>query len=185
VKAIRLLSGLWAGSKSKSALTCCYDLSPQFRTSYYPELAVVGGGSLQADLLRLASQLGVAERVTWTGEVQDAEAMMPGFDVFALTSDYEAMLYALLEAQSAGLPVVATRVGGVETVIAHGRNGLIAEPQDVSSLAALMSTLIEHEETRKRMSEEALVVAERFSIDLMVERTLDGYRQRSITRCGY
>jgi glycosyltransferase involved in cell wall biosynthesis len=139
------------------------------------QVAVVGGGSLAAELKSLASNLGIAERVVWVGEVEDATALMAGFDIFVLASDYEAMPYTLLEALTAGVPVVATRVGGVETAITDGRNGFTVERDDASQLCRCLGFLIGRGDLRSRMSRESLVVSRQFSVERMVERTLAVY----------
>jgi glycosyltransferase involved in cell wall biosynthesis len=139
------------------------------------ELAVVGGGSLENELKSLASGLGIADRVVWVGEVEEAASLMAAFDVFLLSSDYEAMPYTLLEALAAGIPVVATRIGGVDAVITDGRNGFVVERGDVSRMSHRLGFLIEQSDLRSRMSREALAVSRRFSVGRMTDQTLAVY----------
>src|SRR5205814_9009851 len=74
-------------------------------------LALVGAGPLEEPLRRLADELGVASRILWLGE-RDARTVMTAFDVFAISSCKEGLPYVVLEAMSAGLPVVATDTAG-------------------------------------------------------------------------
>lgn len=97
--------------------------------------SMIGGGPMEAECRELADQLGVGERVTWHGVVPDAAAVLPAFDSLVLSSWTEGTPMVLLEAMSAGVPVVATAVGGVPDVVgpheaelcAPGRHDLIAE----------------------------------------------------------
>ncbi len=138
-------------------------------------LAIVGGGSLETELKSQAHDLGVADRVVWVGEVEEAVGLMAGFDIFLLSSDYEGMPYTLLEAQASGVPVVATRVGGVETVVTNGCNGFIVGAGDVSQMSHCLGFLLEQSAFRMRMSLEALAVSRRFSIERMTDETLFVY----------
>ena len=81
------------------------------------ELHVVGGGPLLPACRRLAEELGIAARVRWLGAVDDTARHYDAMHVFALTSDDEQMPLAVLEAMAHGLPIVATRVGDVATML--------------------------------------------------------------------
>ncbi len=87
------------------------------------------------------------------------------------------MPYALLEAAAAGRPVVATRVGGVESVVAQGRSGFVVEPGDVGGISQALTILAGNDELRSRMAAEALAVGSRFSVDRMVRQTLAVYAE--------
>ncbi len=139
------------------------------------QVAIVGGGSLERDLKALASELGISDLITWVGEVEDTSALMAAFDVFVLASDYEAMPYAVLEAMAAGLPVVATRVGGVETAITDGRSGFLVKRGDVEAISRCLGLLSGQGESRSRMSREALVASRHFSLERMAAQTLAVY----------
>jgi sugar transferase (PEP-CTERM/EpsH1 system associated) len=101
-------------------------------------LVVVGGGPLMAELRGLADLLGVGPRVHLVGFQAATERYLGAFDVFALTSRSEGMPQSVLEASVAGLPVVASRVGGLPEVIEEGRTGLLVAPGDVAELTAAL-----------------------------------------------
>ena len=88
----------------------------------------IGDGPLRAKTERLARKLGLADRMLFTGERHDVEALLPGIDVFAMASRYEGLPCAIVEAMSAGLPVVATAVNAVPDVVIAGETGLLAPP---------------------------------------------------------
>ena len=88
----------------------------------------IGGGPLRAKTERIARKLGLADRMLFTGERHDVEALLPGIDVFAMASRYEGLPCAIVEAMSAGLPVVATAVNAVPDVVIAGETGLLAPP---------------------------------------------------------
>jgi glycosyltransferase involved in cell wall biosynthesis len=98
-------------------------------------LCVVGDGRERAALEAQARALGIADRVRWAGIVHDAAAHMRAFDAYLLSSRTEGTPMALLEAMAAGVPVVATRVGGVPDVIADGESGLLVAPEAPTALA--------------------------------------------------
>lgn len=85
---------------------------------------------------------GLAERVRFPGFLEDPEAFWPHVDVFFLPSAFEAMGTVLLDAMARGIPIVATRVGGIPEVVRHDREGLLAERGDANSLAAALLALV-------------------------------------------
>ena len=96
---------------------------------------VAGGGSCLDDLKSLAAELGVAERVNFLGEVRDVPALLGRARMFVLPSLSEGIPLTVLEAMARGLPVVATRVGGLPEVVDHGVTGLLIPPADPAALA--------------------------------------------------
>ena len=99
-------------------------------------LDIVGEGPKQAEYARLAESLGVADRISFHGVEPQARLAerMRAADLFVLASRYENNPCVLIEAMASGLPVVATRVGGVPELV-DATNGLLAEPRDPAALA--------------------------------------------------
>jgi glycosyltransferase involved in cell wall biosynthesis len=114
--------------------------------------------------------------VVWLGE-RDAKTMMHAFDALALTSDAEGHPIVVLEALARGLPIVATSVGGIADTVHHGVNGFVAPVRGVAEIAAALETLIHDRDLRERMGHASRVIAQDFSVDRMVERTLALYEQ--------
>jgi glycosyltransferase involved in cell wall biosynthesis len=116
-------------------------------------LVVVGGGGLYDDLVALAKRLGISEKVRFLGDREDVKELLPGFDLFALSSTTEGYSISLVEACAAGLPVVATDVGGNSEIIRAGVNGLLVAPGDGESLAAAVVRLARDAELRDTMGQ--------------------------------
>jgi glycosyltransferase involved in cell wall biosynthesis len=105
------------------------------------QLVLVGSGSDEAMLRRVAAGSGVGERITFAGEHADPRSFLSAADVFLLPSRQEGFSNAILEAMACGLPVIATDVGGNAEAILHQRGGLIVEPEDPQGLAAAIAEM--------------------------------------------
>jgi len=114
-------------------------------------LAVVGDGALRAQLEGLAGELELGDAVRFLGDRSDVPRLLTGMEVFALPSRSEGYSIALLEACAAGLPIVATDVGGNREIVRDGHNGKLIAPGDPVALAAALRTLLESPEAAARM----------------------------------
>ena len=112
-------------------------------------LVIVGDGPERPRLEALAAELGLADAVEFAGYTSDVETALARMDVFALASRSEGIPLALLEAMAAGLPVVATRVGGVPEVVADGDTGILVPSGDVHALAGAITELLNDPERRR------------------------------------
>ncbi len=101
----------------------------------------IGHGSLAPDIHRLNDSLG--SPVTFLGKREDVRQLLGAFDSFLLSSDHEGLPVALMEALSAGLPVVATRSGGVGELVVDGDHGHLTDPGDLEALVAACQRIIE------------------------------------------
>lgn len=106
-------------------------------------LLIAGSGSQHARLQVLTGQLGIETRVQFLGFEKDVHRWMQGVDGFALSSRWEGLPLALLEAAACGLPTVATDVPGISEAVIHGETGLLAEPHKVEAFAAAMMQWME------------------------------------------
>lgn len=110
-----------------------------------PALLVwVGGGPLMEDTARRAQELGLGHRVLLLGNREDVPDLLPAFDVFAMSSRYEGLPCAIVEAQECGIPVVATLVNAVSDVVMPGVTGLLVAPQDPAQLASALDHALTH-----------------------------------------
>jgi len=114
-------------------------------------LVLVGDGEERASLLRLASKLGVRERVVLHGWSDDARSFLAGFDVFVLPSRFEAFPLTIVEAMLAGLPVVATDVGSVREAVVEGVTGSLVPADDSQALARALGALAADPERRREL----------------------------------
>ena len=133
-------------------------------------LVICGDGPERAALIELASQLNAVESVTFTGHVPRPEAVMGAFDLFAMTSDTEQMPYAVLEAMSARLPVVATDVGDIHTMVSKENRPFVVPRDAPGRLASALARLSGDEKLRHQIGQANRARAERcFGIASMAE----------------
>jgi glycosyltransferase involved in cell wall biosynthesis len=138
-------------------------------------LVLVGAGPLEDALRTYAAQLGVSDQMVFAGSRGDVPDLLSAFDVFALSSRYEGLPIALIEAMAAGLPVVATDVGGVAEVVDDGRNGYLVEEGDPSALATRLAKLLADPLLRQRLGADAAARAADFTMGPAVVRTMEIY----------
>ena len=139
-------------------------------------LVILGDGEKAAELRRLASALGIADRVHWLGWRADAADLMAAFDVLLAPSLWEGFGLVLLEAMSRRVPVIASRVSAIPEVVLDGESGILFEPRDVDALTKAIARLLSDRALRKYMGLlGAARLEERFSIGRMVEGTIAVY----------
>jgi glycosyltransferase involved in cell wall biosynthesis len=112
---------------------------------------VVGDGPERARLEALAGALGVAGRVDFLGFREDARVVIAELDVLAVTSLSDGAPLVVLEAMEAGVPVVASAVGGLPDQVAHGRDGLLVPPGDPDALAGALGGLLRDPDRRRAL----------------------------------
>jgi glycosyltransferase involved in cell wall biosynthesis len=142
------------------------------------EVWAAGDGPELPALRALARELGLDGRVRFLGAQRHVEPLMQAADCLVCPSVWgEAAGLVNLEASSCGLPVVASRVGGIHEFIEDGRTGFLFPPGDSRALADRLRRLFEDEPARARMGREArAVAAERFSKDRRIDDHLRLYR---------
>ncbi|MBX7119750.1 MAG: glycosyltransferase family 4 protein [Gemmatimonadaceae bacterium] len=104
--------------------------------------SIIGDGPDRAPMQALAAELGLGERVRFHGELPDSALLLAAFDGFVLSSRSEGTPIVVLEAMRAGLPVVATAVGGVPDVVQDGVTGWLVPSEDPPALAAALGALV-------------------------------------------
>ncbi len=112
---------------------------------------IAGGGPCLAELKRQAADLGVAGRVTFLGEVRDVPLLLARAGAFVLPSLSEGIPLTILEAMARGLPVVATRVGGIPEVVVDGETGFLVPSDDSAALAGAILRLWRDPDAARRM----------------------------------
>lgn len=139
-------------------------------------LLLVGDGPDRPLAERRAREVGCESRVTFLGEQPDVASILVDADLFLLTSETESFGLSALEAMACGIPVVATKAGGVPEVVRDGKDGILREPGDVAGLAEACLALLRDPARRARMGASARRRAVRsFSRDAVVDRYLDLY----------
>ncbi len=112
-------------------------------------LVIAGDGESRASLESLARSMSILDRVHFLGFRDDLANIYAGLDVVLLTSLNEGTPVSLIEAQAAGKPVIASRVGGVTSVIEHDKTGLLVEPADPDGLAIVIRQLLYNKTQRE------------------------------------
>jgi glycosyltransferase involved in cell wall biosynthesis len=139
-------------------------------------LVLVGDGELRRDLEADVAELGIEHRVFFLGSRHDVPQLLSTFDVFVLSSYTEGLAVTLLEAMAAGLPVVATDVGGNREVVRDGETGVLVPARDTEKLAEAMAGMIADPDRAKRMGASGRERARSvFGIDAMVARYQERY----------
>jgi glycosyltransferase involved in cell wall biosynthesis len=145
--------------------------------------AVVGEGGGLDDLRALAQSLGLSERTIFTGFRRDVPAVLGALDLFLCTSRteggrlQEGLPGAVIEAQAAGVPVVAFRLPMSAEMLVEGTTGAVVPEGDAAAMAEAAVGLLLRPAEREAASAEARRWAQRFSLERCVERTLGLYEE--------
>ena len=134
-------------------------------------------GPLTESLQALARELGVSDYVIFCGVRNDVEHILSISDFTVLPSLTEGLGLALLEAQAAGRPVVASNVGGIPELITHGVNGLLVGPHDVRGLVDAIGLLLKDGALLQRMGRQSADRAELFDVRRGVAQTISLYEE--------
>lgn len=142
------------------------------------QLLIAGDGFLRQELEQLTRALGLTDRVRLLGKRSDIPALLTAADLFVLSSNWEGHPLSVMEALSAGLPVVATAVGGVPEQVDQGITGLLVPPGDCPALAQALLRLLNDAPLRAEMGQRAQQQAgTRFSIETMTHAYVELYRR--------
>lgn len=142
------------------------------------EFLIVGDGSLKEDLKKMAESLGLSANLAFMGWREDVNTILFTLDLLVLSSLNEAVGRCVLEAQAVGVPVVATRVGGVPEVVLDGVTGMLVPPKDPKKLAEAILFLLKADDKRRQMSEAGRGwVDEKFSDRVMVQKFEEMYKK--------
>lgn len=147
-------------------------------------LAIAGEGELRDKLQELIDELALRGSVCLLGNREDVPALMSDADLFVMSSRSEGMPMALLEAMSFGLPVIATRVGGVEEVIEDSSQGMLVPPENPQELAKAILKLVRDPVLRSRIGKNARErIEERYTTERMCRQyekvIIDLHRKKS------
>lgn len=137
---------------------------------------VVGEGRLEAELRDYAKAAGIEQSVRFLGYRRDIPDLLARMDIVVMPSLKESFGIVAVEAMAMKVPVIASRIGGLEEVVEHERTGLLVPPGDAVALADAIRRLAENPGMRTAMGETGRRrVEDRFSIELTVRRTEDLY----------
>ncbi len=147
------------------------------------EALIIGGGRRESEVKQLAAELGLAGRVHFLGQRDDIPDLLAALDIFVLPSHSEGVSLALLEAMAAGLPVIATRVGGLPEVVTDGDNGLLIPAKDPEALSQALERLLADPALAKKLGENARRdVENNYSLDRLGREINEIYGELSGSR---
>ena len=136
-------------------------------------LTIYGEGPFRDTLETRIKELNLVDSVFLPGKVQNVFDCIADADLFVLSSDFEGMPNALIEAMCLGLPVISTKVSGATDLIEHGHNGLLSEVGDTKQLTECMCRMLKDPELRLRCAGNALEINERLQVDGIVRQWLE------------
>lgn len=136
-------------------------------------LFIIGDGPERAEYEQFAGELGLADRVTFTGAWSHDRALMAirAADIFVLSSSTEGLSHVLLEAMQLDTPRIASNVGGNPELIADQVDGLLVPYEDVDALAGALLDLLDHPDRRQELAQSALNRVNDFSWEALVNKT--------------
>lgn len=147
-------------------LHACRMLPDDFR------VLVVGEGGLRDSVTDYAQRNGLASKLVLLGEREDVPEILAASDIFVLPSNWEGLPLTIIEAMMAGLPIAATRVGGVPELVEDGVTGYLVPPQNAHALGEAIGKLLADSGLRQRMGKAGRRRAlEQFSLDRMLRET--------------
>ncbi|MBU1727515.1 MAG: glycosyltransferase [Candidatus Omnitrophica bacterium] len=139
---------------------------------------LVGDGALRVNIEEAIERLGLVGNVRLAGQRDDVADILSVIDIFVLNSLEEGLPNSILEAMACGLPVVATKVGGVSESVAHGESGLLVSPGALTDLAKAITALAQDKNLRKKMGcRSRAIIESKFSFQRMLEDYIDFYKQ--------
>ncbi|MHB8436362.1 MAG: glycosyltransferase family 4 protein [Acidimicrobiales bacterium] len=140
-------------------------------------LLIAGDGELASELEALTTQLGIGSRVQFLGWRSDVARLLAAADLFVLTSDYEGLPYALLEAMRAGTPVVCTAVDGVKDVVTPGLGWLVPAGDPELFAEAIVQAAMNPDERAGRARRSQAEFERHYTEDRMIDSTIRLYEQ--------
>jgi len=142
------------------------------------EVVILGDGPQRKNIERFIRENSLQDKVKLLGFVENPEEIIPSFDVVVLPSEHEALGTALLEAQSCGVPVIGSRVGGISECILEGETGFLFEKDSLEELRGKIKLLMNDSGLRKKLGKKAREwVLEKFSVRTMVKKTEELYER--------
>ena len=136
----------------------------------------IGDGELSAATERQIEKHGIRDRFLLLGHRGDVPRLLPAFDVFAMSSLYEGLPCAVVEAMLCGVPVVATAVNSVPEIVIAGKTGLLARPGDPASLSRALAYALDNPDEAARMADAACgLLNERFMPEALGEDLMEVY----------
>ena len=171
---IRLVS-IARFSNQKDHITLFNALKGMSRNDYHLDL--IGIGPLYEEMQGMADAYGLNDKISFLGERRDIADILSKSDIFILISNWEGLPLSLLEAMRAGLPTIASDVGGVNECVADGKSGFLVRKGDAEDVAQKICMLLDSAEIRESMGKHGRDIFERnFVFEVMYKKTISVYQ---------
>jgi glycosyltransferase involved in cell wall biosynthesis len=160
--------------------TTAIDAIAEFNSTHQTKIfyTIIGSGDTEADLKDQVELKGLTEYVQFLGYQKDARRYLLAFDMYLMSSKKEGLPYALLEAAAAGLPCIASRVGGLPEVIIDYQTGLLIDPNNHMTIVQALDYLLTNADKRSKFSNSLTNhLHQNFSLDTMIANTISHYER--------
>ena len=165
-----LLFGTIAELHKNKGLEYAIEAVSKIKTSFV--FFIIGDGEERNNLENMIKKYNLENRVFLLGFLDNANQYLKAFDIFILTSVKEGLPYTILEAGSAGLPVVASNVGGIPDIIENGISGILVTKSRAGEITRALEFLLQNPDKQKSYGENLKAKVEKdFSLDQMIEKT--------------
>ena len=146
-------------------------------------LIIVGEGRRKPDLVKLVVELGIRNRVVFTGNVADVTKPLAAMDIFALPATWrEGFGLSIIEAIACGKPVIVTNIWALNTLIENGKTGILVEPKRADLLAQAIAGLARDQELRRSIGRQGRKMVETFfTMERMAREIADVYTDKTLT----
>lgn len=144
------------------------------------ELTILGDGPLRQQICEKIDHDGLRQQVKVTGNVSNVNDYLADSDIFLLTSHYEGLSLATLEAMASGLPIVSSDVGGMKDLVSD--NGFLIESGNMESFVKAIETLASQEKMRESMGQKSLAYVKQYDVKKMRQAYFEFYRE--VTKNG-
>ncbi len=145
------------------------------------KLMIVGEGELKEKLMQLSVDLGIRNKVIFTGVRNDISNILSAFDIFSqfsIDAGGETFPVAIIEALAAELPVIGSKVGDIEYLIENNSNGYLVEPENIQQFNQALVKLVANDALRKNMGKESHIkYLNEFTLDTMISNMEEVYRK--------
>ena len=135
---------------------------------------VIGDGPLRESMREKVEQMNIVKNVYFEGAVDNVNEWLLILDILVFSSDFEGIPLTMLEAMSAGLPVIATNVGGIPQVMKNRENGMLVEPNDPEQIAVAVKELIRNEKLYCKIQKNGIYKMEN---ELSYENNIRKYKE--------
>jgi glycosyltransferase involved in cell wall biosynthesis len=142
------------------------------------QFLIIGDGPEKEKLIKISRELDISDKIVFHKSVSDTARPLSVMDIFVMPSISEGLGLSILEAMASGLPIVASNVGGIYSLVKEGANGILVDPKNPEALKKAIGLLLDNEQIRIDMGKKSLKRCEAdFSLELFADKVEGLYRE--------